>query len=339
MNIEKCLDNYSEAFYHDFYGMNRLINDEKALSQQASLFLHRYAMSDSEYNSICVPVMQKVFKSSPSKTFNIREEPIGEMFRDKYKYFTYQSSPLFWDESYELIQKICSEYGDQYLFIIEEESCEKDPDMAFKIKIPVNHSWEEVSNGGYITDVLFNMFRNNYYVFGDRGMWGRWCDYNNDYMDYEAFGYMTEVPAVSKYKDYFSDFLEEIAFSKKTCLGVLDRIKRYGKNLHINLLSLLMVLSFFPSMISATEMGDSIDTYYNHTVTTTVQLQGRDTIGVRNVTVTSTGHLKMNAPGGIIVSSELYVQTGGTLELHGGHQWPVTYNYDGSGNTIRRRRD
>jgi len=93
-------------------------------------------------------------------------------------------------------------------------------------------------------------------------------------------------------------------------------------------LTIPLLLSFFPIMMSATEMGDSIDTYYNHTVTTTVQLQGRDTIGVRNVTVTSTGHLKMNAPWGIIVSSELYVQTGGTLEQNGGHQWPVTYNYD-----------
>ena len=61
---------------------------------------------------------------------------------------------------------------------------------------------------------------------------------------------------------------------------------------------ILLLFFFIPITMTAAEMGDSIDVYENQTVTTTVFVQGRDTIGVRNVTVTSTGHLKMNAPWG-----------------------------------------
>ena len=90
---------------------------------------------------------------------------------------------------------------------------------------------------------------------------------------------------------------------------------------------------------TATELGDSIDSYQNHVVNDTVSLQGRTTLNMQNVTVSQTGFLKATAPEGIVITSPFEVQLGGELELNGGRQWMIRYSYDNSGNRIIRKRE
>lgn len=233
MDIKKCLDKYSDDFFSSMYGMHKIANPNTSM-EQAKAFLHQYAMSDSEYNNICIPAMRKIFVSKPETYFDIRNMGVGELFGVESDYFTYLSSPLFWKETYELIQAVCKDYGDQYIFIVEEERCEECPEAAFKLKIPISNSWEVVSEGGFIADVLFNMFNNNYYVFGDSGNWGKWCDYDNDYIDYEVFGYKDSNAAILAYKDYFSisknDFKECVNLPKNLRVAFWNTIKREKKS-------------------------------------------------------------------------------------------------------------
>ena len=91
-----------------------------------------------------------------------------------------------------------------------------------------------------------------------------------------------------------------------------------------------------PASSRATELGDSIDTYQNQTVSTEVFVQGRDTLTMSNVTVTPTGRLTANSSGRILVNSPFKVQLGGTLKLNVNNQWRVIYDYDNSGNIIAR---
>ena len=208
MNIKTCLEKYSDEFYSEMYGMHP--NRDKTTSlKEAKEFLARFAMDSLEYERKCVPVMRKIFLSTAESYFDIRKKSMTELLREEYDFFSYQSSPLFWKESYMLIQAICKDFGDKYLYIVEEERCEECADAAFKIKLPINASWDTISRGGCITDVLFNMFRNNYYVFGDSGNWGKWCDYDNDYIDYEVFCYKSLMQSIQVYKDYFSISREE----------------------------------------------------------------------------------------------------------------------------------
>ena len=104
-------------------------------------------------------------------------------------------------------------------------------------------------------------------------------------------------------------------------------------------LALSALLLICTNPMTATELGDSIDTYQNQTVSSEVFVQGRDILISDNVTVTSNGHLTMFAPNGIVITSDLNVQLGGQLELNGGHQWPIVYNYDSSGNIISRQKN
>ena len=94
MNIEKCLDYYSESFYHEFWGIDSQIVDENALRLQALDFLRHYAMSDSEYKDHCAPVMQTVFCFPSERTFSIESMTLDEMFEDGFEYFSYNSSPI-----------------------------------------------------------------------------------------------------------------------------------------------------------------------------------------------------------------------------------------------------
>lgn len=209
MNIEKCLGLYCDIFFHEFWGINQQIKDEESLRLQAIDFLKQYSLNDLEYKDNCVPVMKKVFRCSPEMSFDVSMMSMSELIEEGFEYFSYYSSPLFWKESYELIQKISRECGDNNIYIIEDESCEKESDVAFKIKIPVSKSWEDLSNGGFIADVLFNMPNHNYYVFGDSGKWGKWCDYDNRYYDYETFCCKHVTPSVLDYKSYFSEYIIE----------------------------------------------------------------------------------------------------------------------------------
>jgi len=100
-------------------------------------------------------------------------------------------------------------------------------------------------------------------------------------------------------------------------------------------LSLLLSLCFTP--MAATELGDSVDTYQNQIVSTEVFVQGRNVLTSNNVTVTSTGNLTMSAPEQILITGDFEVQLGGQLNLYCEQPRSIVYNYDSSGNLIRRQ--
>lgn len=103
--------------------------------------------------------------------------------------------------------------------------------------------------------------------------------------------------------------------------------------------SLTALLPLCVLTAGATELGDSIDTYQNQTVSTEVFVQGRDTLTISNVTVTPTGELTANAPDGIVVNSPFQVQLGGTLVLTVGHPYRISYTYDAAGNRTKRKNE
>lgn len=82
---------------------------------------------------------------------------------------------------------------------------------------------------------------------------------------------------------------------------------------------------------------DSVDTYTNHTVTDSVYVQGRSTLTISDVNVSSGGHLVASSPGGIVVTGGLVVNLGGKLSLYEKRVRYVTYTYDASGNITSRR--
>lgn len=99
----------------------------------------------------------------------------------------------------------------------------------------------------------------------------------------------------------------------------------------------VLLLHIYAVTAGATELGDSIDTFQNQTVSTEVFVQGRTMLTMSSVTVTTTGELTANAPDGIVINCPFEVQLGGMLDLTVGHPYRISYTYDAAGNRIKRR--
>ena len=82
---------------------------------------------------------------------------------------------------FELLQSCMKATGDRH-FIILEEYNPYTSEPPYKLKYPINITWEEMTSGGdpYMIpyDVFFRPIR-NYFVFGDSGKWGKYA--GNDY--------------------------------------------------------------------------------------------------------------------------------------------------------------
>ena len=97
----------------------------------------------------------------------------------------------------------------------------------------------------------------------------------------------------------------------------------------------LMTLLFYSaSQAEAVLPNDSVDTYTNHTVTDSVYVQGRSTLTISNVDVSSG---VASSPNGIVVTGGLTVNLGGKLSLYERRLKCVFYNYDASGNIVIRK--
>lgn len=101
--------------------------------------------------------------------------------------------------------------------------------------------------------------------------------------------------------------------------------------------SILALLTFISVRAKAVLPNDSVDTYTNHTITDSVYVQGRSTLTISDVSVSSGGHLVASSPDGIVVTSALNVELGGKLSLYERYLKCVHFSYDASGNITRRK--
>ena len=211
MDIENTVNKYSSELYKLMFG-----NQEDKYDgwyEKGRSFLLNYSISEVSEFKKCAVSMQKVFRLTASQSFELLTMDIKQLLRSELLHFTYISSPLFSEADFHLMQSIGKHFGDTLLYVVEYEGCEDCADMAFKLKFPIDISWEEFTSGGCISFALTRVFYNRYYVFGNSGKWGKWCDYDNQWSDYELFAYNEDCDEVRAYRRHFSmshDSLKEI---------------------------------------------------------------------------------------------------------------------------------
>jgi hypothetical protein len=207
MDKKKVLQNYSDEYYRLMYGLHPDMSAAVSYDK-AERFLNRFAIDDNYRIRECMRSMEEVFAWPINSPFDIENEYPENLFKPGLHLFAHVSTPLFTEEHFKLIKDIGNTMGDKWLYIIEECN-EENSAIAFKFQFPIYISWDELADGGFISDVLLNMHHNNYFLFGDSGKWGRWCDYENSWMDYEIFGYNEECVAVEAYRQWCSLTKEE----------------------------------------------------------------------------------------------------------------------------------
>lgn len=90
--------------------------------------------------------------------------------------------------------------------------------------------------------------------------------------------------------------------------------------------------------ISVFAIGACVNTFENRTVSSTISVQGCNTLTVRNVTVTNNGDLTLSAPENITLNGPFVGELGSVLNIKiGQSQLMYEFFYDDSGNRIMRQ--
>lgn len=89
--------------------------------------------------------------------------------------------------------------------------------------------------------------------------------------------------------------------------------------------------------ISVLSTGSCVNSFENQTVSSTVSVQGCNTLTVKNVTITNNGDLTLSASDDVLINGPFEVKLGGLLNIKNElTQWSINYGYDNAGNRIRR---
>jgi len=220
MNIEECLKKYSNSYYENMFALSNTKTSDSY--SHAIEFMHHYALSDEDYLRECYPLMEKVFKLSDSMEFDIYTSSLEILFQPDFHLFIHISSPIFTKENFLSVKNICKAYGEDYIYIVEDNYEE----TAIQLRIPSSISWNDLLSGGFMSNILFNMPYNKCRIFGSSGNWGRWCDYENTWIDYEIFGYKKENAEVIEYNRLMS--LSEAEYDNlHQMAGVSPHLRKY----------------------------------------------------------------------------------------------------------------
>jgi hypothetical protein len=139
----------------------------------AEKYLQKYWLPEQEYLSVWKPIQDKIFvlgKSLPDL-----------IYHPEFEIIALRGGCLFLKEDFLQLQKAMQEVGEEYFVIVQHSQDFKEGEPMFRMKFPVNISWEELTSGNYISAVLLEMSYNEYFVFGSKGNWGKYSanDYEN----------------------------------------------------------------------------------------------------------------------------------------------------------------
>ena len=164
----------------------------------AEKYLQKYWLPEQEYLNVWKPIQDKIFvqgKSLPDFIYNPEFVIIALM-----------GGCLFLEEDFLQLQKAMQEVGEEYFVIIQHSQDFTEGEPMFRTKFPVSITWEELTNGNYISAVLLEMSYNEYFVFGSKGNWGKYSanDYENPV---DIIGFKPELAPV--FKENFRQSKEE----------------------------------------------------------------------------------------------------------------------------------
>ncbi|MCB9309915.1 MAG: hypothetical protein H6567_07660 [Lewinellaceae bacterium] len=180
-------------------GHSRLVPDliwgNKKLAEN---YLQKYWLPEQEYLRIWKPIQGDIFiegKSLPDKIYHTEFEIIAS-----------RGGCLFLEEDFLQLQKVMQEVGEEYFVVIQHSQDFTEGEPMFRMKFPVNISWEELTSGNYISAVLLEMSYNEYFVFGSKPTWGKYSanDYENPL---DIIGFKPELAHI--FQEYFKQAKEE----------------------------------------------------------------------------------------------------------------------------------
>jgi len=157
----------------------------------AEKYLQKYWLNEQDYQKFWKPVQNKIFN---------QDKILPDMiYRPEFELIALRGGCLFVKEGFQELQKAMHEVGDNYFVIIQNSQDFTEGEPMFRMKFPVNTTWEALLSGNYISSVLFEMSYNEYFVFGESGAWGKYSA--NDYeRPLDIIGFKPEYASIFREK-------------------------------------------------------------------------------------------------------------------------------------------
>lgn len=179
----------------------------------AESYLKKYWLSEQEYLTIWKPIQDKVFIQG-------RRFP-DLLYYPEFEMIFSRGGCLFIEEDFNQLKKTMEEMGDKYFIVVQSTQEFTEGEPMFKMKFPVEITWNEMISGNYISAVLLEMSYNEYFVFSDSGSWGRYSANDFDY-PLDVIGCKPELHKV--FQKHFEQSKEEIIEMRE--MLPVDYIKR-----------------------------------------------------------------------------------------------------------------
>lgn len=191
-HLEEYL-NYSHANFSKLVPQNLWGN--KKLAEE---YFKKYWLLEEEYQKVWRPIQNKIFIEGESLP--------NFIYSPDFKMIALRGGCLFAKEDFELLQKAMQEIDEKQFVIVQHSQEFTHGEPMFRMKYPVNITWEELVSGNYISAVLFEMNYNEYFVFGESANWGKYSANDYEY-PLDIIGFKSEYATI--FKEHFELSKEE----------------------------------------------------------------------------------------------------------------------------------
>ncbi len=168
---------------------------DKKLAEE---FLQKYWLAEKEYLSFWKRIQDEIF---------VHGKTLPDLiYQSGFEMIVANGGCLFVEEDFKQLQKAMLSIGEMYFVVVQNTPEYTNDEPMFRMKFPVNITWDELTSGNYISAVLLEMSLNEYFVFGENGNWGKYSA--NDYeRPMDIIGFKPELTHI--FQEHFSQSKEE----------------------------------------------------------------------------------------------------------------------------------
>jgi hypothetical protein len=158
---DEALNEFGDPYYLTY--TNRYAVPDRF---EAERFLQRYWLPLAEFEAKWREVGSKIFPDDfvgwPSLAF-----------RPEYELIPMVGGSIFSELDFHALQTCLMQLGEAEYVVIQNDFRGRVTN-PLRFKFPVSASWDQLMSGNYISTVLFEMFHNEFFVYGGSAIWGKY---------------------------------------------------------------------------------------------------------------------------------------------------------------------
>jgi hypothetical protein len=158
----------SAPIFHLFYN-----NGAKVDKKIASEYLKKYGLTEEDYFKTWKPIQDSIFQN--------QDQGLPAMvFKPGFSLIAIRGGAIFERRDFKKLQYCMQQLGDTHLIIIENDLSGMLKVPPFRMVYPADITWREIMSGNFISTAIFEMDDSDYFIFSNRGSWGKYL--TNDYI-------------------------------------------------------------------------------------------------------------------------------------------------------------